>query len=482
MLDGGMRFRLPLYAACALLTLCCAVPARAQDAPLESKLRVNIPRGPGGEGAESGSMGGNAKAPDGRMMVERIAAIVNDDIITATDLSNRLSLAFFASGLPPTQENQQKLVPQVLRGMIDEQLQRQEAKRQGATVESAEVDHAVGGLADQNHMPAEQLPQFLASHGVKVAALRQQVEASLLWSKVVQRELRPQVDVGDEEIDGRLAEIAANAGKPEYLVAEIFLRIDSATDESQVQTFAQGLEQQLQSGTSFAALAQQFSQGAGALQGGDLGWIRAGQLSPELDRVLLSLNKGEASAPIRDAGGIHILLLRDQRLAAGADPSQVHLQLQQISVPMAAGESDDQLLARATAAHDIALATAKGCSNLSADLAAKAPSGVPAATAQALDVADLSALPNWLAATVQNMAVGQVSDPVAVDGGAAMVALCNREQPAGTLPSRDEVLNQIGTERLELAARRLMRDLRREAVIDIRVGRQGPAMATDNSN
>ncbi len=446
-----------------LLGLLLAIPALAaetRDMPLSANLRMNIP--------SKDAVGPAASANYGNMrVIERIAAIVNDDILTGTDLSNRMALAFFSSGLPPTPENQNRLGPQVLRGMIDETLQRQEAKKNSITIDSGEVDKAVAGIAQQNNMPPEQMSAFLASHGVKIVTLRSQIESSMLWSKVVQRELRPLVEVGDEEIDERLSQIAANAGKPEYLVAEIFLRVDNASDEVQVSTFAQGLVQQLRGGATFSALAQQFSQGAGALQGGDLGWIQAGQLSPELDQALLTMQKGQLSDPIRDSGGYHIVLLRDQRLSAGADASEVKLQLQQISIP--AGEmTDDQLLAMTKAAHDAANTTATGCGNLERDVMAKSPS----ASVSKLDDTELAALPAWLAATVQSLQVGQASDPVSIEGGAAMVVLCGRTQPTTGLPTRDQVLSQIGTERLELQARRLMRDLRREATIDIRIGQK----------
>ena len=469
-------FLLPL-----LLLAAPALAADTRDVPLDANLRMNIPNSAGRDDTAASAAANNTDYSQMRV-IERIAAIVNDDIITGNDLSNRMALAFFSSGLPPTQENQAKVGPQVLRGLVDETLERQEAKKQGITVDSAEIDRAVAGLAQQNNMPPEQLTAFLGSRGVKVATLRGQVESSLLWSKVVQRELRPLVEVGDEEINTRMAQIAANAGKPEYLVAEIFLRVDDPADESQVSAFAQGLYQQLQNGAPFPALAQQFSQGAGALQGGDLGWIEAGQLSPELDRALLAMRKGQLSEPIRDSGGYHILLSRDQRLAAGANPAEVKLQLQQISIPASttgADLTDAQLLATAKAAHDAASSTAPGCADLERDVMAKAPG----ASVSKLDDTDLSSLPSWLGATVQSLQVGQASDPVAIDGGAAMVVLCGRTQPTTGMPTREQVLSQIGTERLELQARRLMRDLRREATVDVRIGQKSSksdAMSTND--
>ena len=403
--------------------------------------------------------------PNNEMDIGKIAAVVNDDVITMRELSDRVALAFFSSNLPATDENKQRIVPQVLRSMIDEQLERQEAKRDDATVDDKDIDRAIAGLADDNHIQPAQLKQFLASHGVNIRTLRQQVQASLLWGKVVQRKLRPQVEIGDEEIGERLTQIRANAGKPEYLVAEIFLRVDNPGDEAQVQGFAQNLVKQIRGGANFAPLAQQFSQGAGAMSGGDLGWLQAGQLPTELDRALTSMGKGQVTDPIRSAAGYHILLLREQRVAVGAEASEVHLRLAQISVPQRDGMSAAVLASQAETARRAVKSGPAACDTLKADVTAR----VQSAAIDMMPPTSLSALPNWLVAMVQSLPEGQVSDPMSVPGGAAMIVVCKRDQPAGNLPSHDEILNQIGTERLELQARRLLRDLRREATVDIRL-------------
>lgn len=405
--------------------------------------------------------GGKAAGANGPQTIERIVAIVNDDVITSSELNDRMGLAYFSSGLPQTQENNQRLMPQVLRSMVDEQLQRQEAKRSNITVDKKDVAEAIQSLARDNRIPPDQVKEFLASHGVNIRTLEQQVEASIMWSKVIQRRLRPLVEVGDEEVDERIARIRANAGKPEYLVAEIFLRVDDPNDEPQVAAFAQRVIDQIKSGANFAALAQQFSQGVGALQGGDMGWIQGGQLSPELDRTLLGMSKGQLSDPVRSSAGYHILLVRDQRNSAGSDPSQIEVKLSQISVPRTDGMSNEALVASAKKAHD----AAKSCATLASDVATV----VPSARVAELEKKPLGDLPPWLATLVQSLREGQVSDPLDTQGGAAMVMVCERTDREGGGPSRDAVLNQIGTERLEIQARRLLRDLRREATVEIRL-------------
>lgn len=387
--------------------------------------------------------------------LERILATVNDEVITASDVNDRLALAFFSSNLQPNDENKQRLLPQIVRALIDEQIQRQEAKRMGVVIAPEEIKAAAGHLAEDNKMSLGQLEDVLQQRGVPTRTLYNQIEAGLMWSKVVTRRLRPLVEVGAEEVQTRLERLQANAGKPEYLVAEIFLRVDESKDESDVKAFAGRLVEQIKSGASFPAMAQQFSQSAGALQGGDLGWVQQGQLASELDNVLADMKSGTLSDPIRSPAGFHILLVRDSRLAAGINPGAVEVTLSQVYLP----DSDD-LATQAQKLRD----SARGCATLADDMKSIDPS----AAIRSLGTKSLSDLPGWLGNSVQNMTVNQASEIYEVDNGALFVVLCDRKSDKAGGPTAEQITTQIGTERLELQARRLLRDLRRQATVEIR--------------
>jgi peptidyl-prolyl cis-trans isomerase SurA len=394
-------------------------------------------------------------APAG-VQIGGIIATVNDDVITATDLNDRLRLAFFTSNLPETEDNKKRLLPQVLRGLIDESLQRQEAAKLGITVADDEIKTAAARLAADNKLPADQLEDFLKSRGVPIRTLKNQIEAAMLWGKVIQRRLRPLVEVGDEEVQARMDRYRANAGKTEYLVAEIFLRVDDSANEAQVENVASSLVTQIEGGANFAAVAQQFSQGAGALQGGDLGWVTQGQLPRELDGALADLGGRGLTRPIRSPSGYHILLVRDTRQSAGVDPASLKVTLGQVFIPASDTLDDDVAQARRAV---------KGCKTLTADMQR---------VKGAIKVKDLGArnmgeLPDWLATLVQSLGEGETSEPYAVDGGALLVVLCQRDVPGEVGITREQVTQQIGTERLELQARRLLRDIRTEAVVESRL-------------
>jgi peptidyl-prolyl cis-trans isomerase SurA len=228
--------------------------------------------------------------------------------------------------------------------MIDEVLQMQEAKRLGLAVNAGEVEQAIANIERQNGMPKGGLDIFLAGHGLDKSALVGQVEPQVAWSKVIGRRVRPQIQVSPEEVSETLARIKAGVGKPEYLLAEIFLRVDEAEDEAQIRQVAQRVIQQLQQpGANFAAVARNFSQAASAADGGNLGWVRAEELGDDLAGPVLQMQPGQVMGPIRTLSGFQIIMLRDRRIAAGLPAGDAEVQLQQLFLPLAADAPEPQV-------------------------------------------------------------------------------------------------------------------------------------------
>lgn len=391
----------------------------------------------------------------------RIAAVVNDNVITTLDINARMKLAMLSSGLPDTPEVRQRLFLQILRGLVDEQLQLQEAKRLDITVTKDEIDKAIDRINSENKMAGGDVRSFLASHGASAEALEQQIRAGLSWSKVVARELRPRVDVGDDEVDAVIERIHANAGKEEYLVSEILLAVDNPKDEDQVKALAENLVQQLKGGAPFTSVARQFSQGTGAATGGDIGWIQEGQLPSELNHTLTSMEPNQISDPVRSSSGYHILGLREKRTIALGDPNEIKLGLQQAFRPFDDSTDKDSLLQEA----DHMRSVITSCDNLQSVLAEK----FPAWKWNNVGDVELGKAPPPIAEKVHSLTVGQASEPVATDKGALVLFVCSRHVPEGNV-NRDAIFSTIGTEKLELQARRLLRDLRRAAYLDIRTG------------
>ena len=252
----------------------------------------------------------------------RVVARVNDDAITDFDLSQRIQFAIKTTGLQDSPDLRQRMASQVLRQMIDERLQIQNAKRLGLPTSDAEVQQRLSEIERGAGMNPGQFRLFLQSIGVPYDIAAQQFEAQLAWGKVVRRKVRPQVEVSESEIDDALTRLRSNIGKTESRVAEIFVPVDRTEGADEAKRSADRILDQLKRGAPFAAVAQQFSQGASAQTGGDIGWVLPGSLDPALDAAIGKLQPRQFSDPVRSPGGWHILYVVDRRQFA-ADPGRL---------------------------------------------------------------------------------------------------------------------------------------------------------------
>jgi peptidyl-prolyl cis-trans isomerase SurA len=392
----------------------------------------------------------------------RIAAVVNDHAITLDDLNSRIRLAEVASNIPDSPETRARLTQQVLHSLIDEQLQLQEAEHQKITVDDKDVDESFAKIAQQNKMTPEQFTDALVKEGVSVPAVKAQIKAQIAWVKVVEKVVRPRIDISDQEIDDAIARLKKNAGKPQYLTAEIFLAVDTPDQDETVKANADKLVDQLRHGGNFALAARQFSQSAGAANGGDLGWVQEGQLPAELQDPLSKLRPGEITDPIKGLGGYHILLLRDRGLVAGPEAKAVSLHLVQLVVA-AKGSTPDALAAAGKQA-DSVVEDVVGCDAAKARAQAQ-NDGVSG------DLGNVTAaqLPPAIVNAVETQPVGHFVKPLPTPKGYLLLMVCERNAPDElTLPSRDEIANRLGFERLDLQQRQYLRDLWASAYVDIR--------------
>lgn len=258
-------------------------------------------------------------APEVRaQVVQGIAAVVNDDIVSTQELAERVRLARISTGLPDDPNSQRLLTQQALRSLIDEKLQLQEAKRLNLTVTDAEVDGALATIAQRNNLTAQQLQATLAERGTDIASLRAQLRNQIAWLKVIGREIRPKIVVSEGQIDLAAHAQAPAAGERELLLSEIVLPVYNPEQEADVMADARQLVAALRAGSAFEPLARQLSAAASAEAGGDLGWIPAQVLAEDVRNAVSRLSPGEVSEPIRTTLGIQIIRLREARQAPGA--------------------------------------------------------------------------------------------------------------------------------------------------------------------
>jgi len=387
----------------------------------------------------------------------RAVAVVNDQVISMLDLVMRTRLAMLSAGLEDSPDTRARLQPQVLRALIDENLQLQEAERLGIAVSQSEVEGAIGQIAQQNKMPRDAFLNLLKNKGILPTILSEQIRAGLAWNGIVNRSLRSNVDVREEEVDDVIGRIQADSGSPEIRVAEIFLAVDSAAQENEVAVTAQRLIDQMRAGANFEALARQFSQSATASVGGDLGWIREGQLQEELQPVVRAMKPRQVSQPIRTFGGIYIIYLREERQRSFGDAT-VRLKQVLFSVPQGAPSETVQ---QAVAGASDARAQIGSCDDVDQVAAAVGSPG-----SGDLGSLRLNDLPAEIRDVIANLPVGQPSAPVQLSGGIGVLVVCDRQDGA---IDRDKIFESLVDQRLNLLARRYLRDLRRQANIDIRL-------------
>ena len=397
----------------------------------------------------------------------RVLARVNDDAITDFDLNQRVLFAIRTTGLQDSPDLRQRMAAQILRQMIDEKLQIQDAKKLGLKPTDGEVQQRVGDIERAAGMGRGQFKQYIQSAGVSVEIALQQIEAQIAWNKIIRRKVRPQVDVSEAEIDDALNRARQNVGKTESRVAEIFVPVDRADLADEAKRNADRITDQLKRGAPFGAVAQQFSQGATSSAGGELGWVLPGTLDPSLDAAIDKLPVRQYSEPVRSAAGWHVLYVIDRRPFAATRAEDTRLNLTQMTLPLPVNASPEEVN-KANGEAQKVMASVKSCSELHAK--SRELKGATSGDLQGIRVGDLQANPQMFE-QLPKLNIGGTAGPFRVAEGLQVVVLCGKTGGDG-LPARDAISQQILLQKLEAAGRRYMRDLRRQATIDVKQPQQ----------
>ena len=406
--------------------------------------------------------------PDGLTMfgsndpnVRRATAVVNNEIITGTDVDQRVALTLSANRQELSAEDLARLRLQVLRNLIDETLQIQEAAANEITVADAEVEQTYAQVAQENRQSLGDLERYLVQAGSSVQSLKRQIRGEIAWRRLLGRNVTPFVNVAEEEVNDVLERLRAAKGTEEFRVGEIYLSANSQ-NEAEVAANAARIIEQLQQGGSFVAYARQFSEASTAVVGGDLGWIRLGQLPPELASAVGGLQAGQLAGPVRIPGGFSIVYVIDKRQLLMADPRDARLSLKQLAIAFPAGTTEAQATQRA-GEFASAVRTIKGCGN--ADEIAE-QLGATVVNNDFVPAREITS--PQLQETLLNMSVGEVTPPFgSIEDGVRVLVLCGRDDPqvAGG-PNFDQMMDTMENERINKRAQIYLRDLRRDAVIE----------------
>lgn len=430
----------------ALVAAVVAASASAQETNSASALKL----------PENVQLFGSAVPP-----VVKATAIVNGDIVTQTDIDQRLAFLVLSNGGEIPQDEVDRLRQQILRNLIDETLQIQAAKAKEITLRKTDVDKTIERVAANAKMTPQQFADLLQKNRSSINTVRRQIEGEIAWQRLLQSTVESSVSVGDDEVKAVIDKMNASKGAEEYHIGEIFLSANPST-EQQTLANANQILSQLRSGASFAGYARQYSEASTAAVGGDLGWVRPEMLPDQLAATVRQMGPGMISNPIPLPGGVSIISVTDTRRILTRDPRDASLALKQITIKFPAGTtrpSAEPIVARfADAARNIG--GCGGAERIAAEFKGEVVSN---------DSIKMRDLPPVLQNMILPLQVGQATQPFgSIDDTIRVFVICGRDEVDPSQPSFDDVYAQLNEERVNIRARRYLRDLRRDAVIEFR--------------
>ena len=391
-------------------------------------------------------------------MAEGVVATVNDRIITGYDLRQRMMMIIIMSQVQPTEETLPALQQQALNDLIDERLQAQEiAKFEQLKISDAQVDRELVTLAREVGLAPEAYIGFLQQNGVQMGPYRESLRTRLGWSDLTFGRFRDRARVTNSQVDQALRQLSESATKPQYLVGEIYIDAARVGGMQEAMSGARQLTAQMIQGVPFQNVASQFSSAPSAARGGDAGWLVQGTVHPALQSVFDVLEVGQLSNPIPVEGGVYIIYMRDKR--AGASTS--HVSLKQVMIELAENASEADVAQATTRLN--AIRGSLTCSNIIEQ--ARNQDGMIGSDLGEADISDL--LPQFQQ-VARSSDVGTISDPVRSPLGLHLLAVCDRRVGGPDMPSRQQVENRLQGQNYAMLGRRYLRDLREDALIEIK--------------
>nr|WP_300378432.1 peptidylprolyl isomerase [Henriciella sp.] len=379
--------------------------------------------------------------------IEGIITIVNDQPISYSDVRERASLLLLTLGAQrPSQEQIAQITDQALDELIDEKLQIQESAEYEIEVSEQEINAAVADMARQSGMDRETLLGVLRESGVDPQSLQEQMRAEIAWRQIMGGLYGSRIRISSNQIDERLKRLETNAQKTQYRLGEIFLYTANEQEKQQALNGAETILEQLRNGAPFEVAAQRFSSAPTSAAGGDMGYVSLADVDPDVAEAVRGMNEPGYSDPIEVENGVYIVAYRGKQ-----DPSETVTVADLIRLSVENGSEDD--LMAATAAAD-------GCEDIQ-EIAGNDPN------LTATDLSDVRL--NDLGAEGRNMVesteIGAATDVFAMGGSIGVMYVCSRDESGSSLPSRDEIEDQLFARQLNMISQRELRDLRREATI-----------------
>lgn len=378
--------------------------------------------------------------------IEGVAATVNDEPITYSDVRERAQMLILSLGSQPTQEQIQQLANRALEQLIDEKLQLQEAAEFEVEVSDTDIANSIEGIARQSGLSREDFLNTLLQAGISPRSLEDQTRADIAWRRIMGGLYGSRIRISPTQIDDQMARIKAASTKVQYQIREIFLFAPDQTTQQQALEVATTLKQQLESGAPFQVAAQRFSSAPTAAAGGDMGWVTTDDLDDARADYVSAMDGPGISDPIITDSGVYLLEVRSKQ-----DPSQTTSRVDLVRLTVADG-SDTALIEAAQ--------SVETCDALE-DLA-NSDDNLRAVKLEDLNVADLGPEGRSM---VEQTPIGASTDIFATSGTIAVMFVCDRDEDIANLPTRDQLEDRLYGQQLGMISERSLRNLRREATI-----------------
>jgi len=253
-------------------------------------------------------------------LVDRVAAVVNGQVITLSEVEQRAAPELARMQVPMAEraEARQKVLKQALDVLIGEKLLEAQVKELNIEISDQEIDLGIQDVLKQNHLEQAQFEQALRSEGYTMASYREFMRGHMAKMKLINAKVRAAVNVSDEDLKAEYASWAKQQqGEVEVHARHILIPVKPAAPQEEVEKArakAQALADEARKpGVNFTELAKSKSEGSSAADGGDLGWFGKGVMVPAFEKVAFSMDVGKISDPVRTQFGWHVIRIEEKR-------------------------------------------------------------------------------------------------------------------------------------------------------------------------
>ena len=243
----------------------------------------------------------------------RIVFVVGDRPVFSQEFNDRLNFVMLIMGNDPQKvDKTQALMALITKGMVDEILQLNAARKMGIIVADKDVEKGLNRLAKGNGMTRKDLEDMFEKNHVSLKVLKTQIETQIAWGQYIQKKYLRDMIPSSKDVERQMQRLKAQRGKTEYRLAEIVIYAHGRSKSAIFPKVEQVL-QLIQQGAPFPMVARQFSESRSAVEGGYLGWLQSEDLDPVVVQVLEQSATGGMTPPIETASGYSLFVILDKR-------------------------------------------------------------------------------------------------------------------------------------------------------------------------